>query len=285
VSGIAVIVVAHDSGPLLVNCVARVLADPACREVLVVDNASRDGSIEAVAALPDARLRIERMGRNAGFAVACNRGAALTASPWLVFLNPDALVDVDTLGRLREIALRDATIGLLGADVRDAEGRREAAARRRDPTMARMWATQWARLPGGGAWAGKGLEIEPREEALSTVDATSGALMLLPRELFQRIGGFDEGFFLHAEDLDLCRRVRDAGARVVVANRLPITHVQGSSSRARPLFVIWHKHRSLWRYFAKHERVRAWMPRGMLLLVMLAARMLAQALGRSLRRR
>ena len=284
-SGIAVIVVAHDSGPLLVNCVARVLADPACREVLVVDNASRDGSIEAVAALPDARLRIERMGRNAGFAVACNRGAALTASPWLVFLNPDALVDVDTLGRLREIALRDATIGLLGADVRDAEGRREAAARRRDPTMARMWATQWARLPGGGAWAGKGLEIEPRVEALSTVDATSGALMLLPRELFQRIGGFDEGFFLHAEDLDLCRRVRDAGARVVVANRLPITHVQGSSSRARPLFVIWHKHRSLWRYFAKHERVRAWMPRGMLLLVMLAARMLAQALGRSLRRR
>src|SRR5690606_15185654 len=144
-AGVAVVIVAHDSGPLLTQCVRRVLADPACREVFVVDNASRDGAPEAVAALGDARVRLEPMGRNAGFAAACNRGAAISASPWLVFLNPDALIEPDTLSRLRDIAARDDSIGLLGADVRDADGRREAAARRRDPTLARIWATQMAR--------------------------------------------------------------------------------------------------------------------------------------------
>ena len=284
-AGVAVVIVAHDSGPLLTQCVRRVLADPACREVFVVDNASRDGAPEAVAALGDARVRIEPMGRNAGFAAACNRGAAISASPWLVFLNPDALIEPDTLSRLRDIAARDDSIGLLGADVRDADGRREAAARRRDPTLARIWATQMARATGNSAWAERGLELSVRDEPLSTVDACSGALMLMPRTLFQRIEGFDEGYFLHAEDLDLCRRVRDAGRRVVVANEVPVTHVQGTSSRGRPFFVIWHKHRSLWRYFAKHEGLRFWTLRGMILWLLLAARVVALTGLRLLRRR
>jgi N-acetylglucosaminyl-diphospho-decaprenol L-rhamnosyltransferase len=109
--------------------------------------------------------------------------------------------------------------------------------------------------------------------------------MLMPRSLFQQIGGFDEAFFLHAEDLDLCRRVRDAGRRVAVANHVPVTHVQGTSSRSRPFFVLWHKHRSLWRYFAKHEGVRAWTPRGLVLLAMLGARLVLLGLKRLLRPR
>ncbi len=285
VAGVAVVIVAHDSGPLLVQCASRVLADAACREVFVVDNASADGSIEAIARLADPRLHIERMGRNAGFAVACNRGAAISASPWLLFLNPDALVEPDTLTRLRDLAARDADIGLIGADVRDADGHPEAAARRRDPTLMRLWATQVARMSGSAAWAARGLEQLRRDETVSGVDACSGALMLMPRSLFQQIGGFDEAFFLHAEDLDLCRRVRDAGRRVAVANHVPVTHVQGTSSRSRPFFVLWHKHRSLWRYFAKHEGVRAWTPRGLVLLAMLGARLVLLGLKRLLRPR
>ena len=77
--------------------------------------------------------------------------------------------------------------------------------------------------------------------------------MLLPRALFERIGGFDEGYRLHAEDLDLCRRVRGAGALVACANDVRVLHVRGVSSRSRPLFVEWHKHRGLWRYFTKFE--------------------------------
>ncbi len=88
---------------------------------------------------------------------------------------------------------------------------------------------------------------------MQPVDAVSGALMLMPLGLFVRLGGFDEGYRLHAEDLDLCRRVRVAGYEVVVANDLRVTHVRGVSSRRRPLWVEWQKHRGLWRYFSKFE--------------------------------
>ena len=97
--------------------------------------------------------------------------------------------------------------------------------------------------------------IDPAR-ALQPVDAVSGALMLLPRSLFERIGGFDEGYRLHAEDLDLCRRARQAGALVAVANDVQVVHLRGVSSRSRPLFVEWHKHRGLWRYFRRFDAAR-----------------------------
>ena len=90
-------------------------------------------------------------------------------------------------------------------------------------------------------------------QPLQEVDAVSGALLMVPRALFTRIAGFDEGYRLHAEDLDLCRRARGAGATVAVANDVSVVHVRGVSSRSRPLFVEWHKHRGLWRYFRKFE--------------------------------
>jgi GT2 family glycosyltransferase len=93
-------------------------------------------------------------------------------------------------------------------------------------------------------------------ESVQRVDAVSGALMLMPRSLFDRLGGFDEGYRLHAEDLDLCRRARVSGAIVAVANDIRVLHLRGVSSRARPVFVEWHKHRGLWRYFRKFEAPR-----------------------------
>jgi N-acetylglucosaminyl-diphospho-decaprenol L-rhamnosyltransferase len=88
---------------------------------------------------------------------------------------------------------------------------------------------------------------------VEAVDAVSGALMLLPRSAFERVGGFDESYFLHCEDLDLCRRVRDAGLRVVCANGVTVAHAKGTSSRRRPFFVARHKHRGMWRWFVKFD--------------------------------
>src|SRR3546814_6695296 len=92
--------------------------------------------------------------------------------------------------------------------------------------------------------------------ALQRVEAVSGALMLLPRALFDRIGGFDEGYRLHVEDLDLCRRAREAGAVVAVANDVRVVHVRGVSSRARPGFSEWHQHRGVWRSFSRFHAPR-----------------------------
>jgi hypothetical protein len=84
-------------------------------------------------------------------------------------------------------------------------------------------------------------------------EAVSGALMLLPRKAFVQLGGFDERYFLHFEDLDLCRRARDAGYRVLLAGDVRVLHGKGGSSRHRPVFVSRHKHRGMWRWFRQHD--------------------------------
>ncbi len=248
IAGIAAIVVSHDSEETLDDCLQRLRNADGVSEIRVIDNQSSDASLEIVQrhAVADPRLRFIANPDNPGFAVACNQGAADTHAPWLTFVNPDCLVEADTLARLREHAKGDAP-ALLGADLVDEDGVRDAAARRRDPDFARM-----LRSPAAAQLA---LEIDPAMP-LQPVDAVSGALMLLPRALFERVGGFDAAYRLHAEDLDLCRRVRAAGARVAVANDVRVVHVRGVSSRSRPVFVEWHKHRGLWRYFVKFEAPR-----------------------------
>jgi len=242
---IAAIVVSYNSVETLDDCLTRLRAARDVAEIRVVDNDSRDGTLDIVQrhALADPRLRFIANPDNPGFGVACNQGAADTHSPWLAFVNPDCLVEPDSLVRMvgHAQAIGD---GLIGADLVDDGGVRDAAARRRDPDFAAMLRDRSQARLGVAVDASTSVQI---------VQAVSGALMLLPRALFVRIGGFDEAYRLHAEDLDLCRRARDAGATIACANDVRVVHVRGVSSRSRPLFVEWHKHRGLWRYFGKFE--------------------------------
>jgi GT2 family glycosyltransferase len=255
----SVVVVAADSGPLLRECVSAVLASSAPVEVVLVDNDSRDGEPQKTldAHRDDPRVRSVRNATNLGFGRACNLGAARARGDALLFLNPDGLVEADTIRKFREAAADRANACLLGADVRDPDGNPARGSRRRDPTLRRAlmsmsglarWQERWPAL--------EGIEMSPRvpdDVRTEPVEAVSGACMYLPRALFERVGGFDEGYFLHCEDLDLCRRVRDAGALVAVVHSARVRHVQGSSSRHRPVFVSRHKHRGMWRWFVRHD--------------------------------
>jgi GT2 family glycosyltransferase len=258
--GIAAVVVTHFSAGTIDDCLARLRAAEGVVAIRVVDNASDDDTVAVVQrhAAADARVHFIANPDNPGFATACNQGAADAAgeagagagtsgvAAWLAFVNPDCFVDGDTLSRLRDHA-RALGGGLVGADLVGEDGAHDAAARRRDPDFGAM-----LRSPRAAR-----LDVPAdRARALQRVDAVSGALMVMPRALFARIGGFDAGYRLHAEDLDLCRRVRASGAGVAVANDVVVLHVRGVSSRARPMFVEWHKHRGLWRYFRKFEAPR-----------------------------
>ena len=252
-AAIAAVVVSYQSAATLDDCLHRLRDAHDVAQIRVVDNASRDGSL-AIAqhhALADARVRFIANPDNPGFATACNQGAADCDAPWLAFINPDLMVEADTLERLRDLGqpLGDC---LLGVEQVDAQGRADAAVRRRDPDFAAM-----LRNPAGGARLA--VAADPAQ-ALQAVPALSGALLLMPRALFNRIGGWDAAYRLHVEDLDLCRRAREAGATVAIANELNVLHVRGVSSRARPFFVEWHKHRGLWRYFRKFEAPRRSLP-------------------------
>ncbi|KAF1714232.1 glycosyl transferase [Pseudoxanthomonas yeongjuensis] len=251
---IAVVVVSHESASTLEDCLLRLRAARGVAEIRVIDNASLDGTLDIIQrhAAMDARVRFVGNPDNPGFAVACNQGAGESTAPWLAFVNPDLMIETDTLSRLRLHA--DALAGevLLGVDLVDEADHRDEAARRRDPDFKGMLTAMLS----SPARASK-LGVSANEaESLQRVDAVSGALMLMPRVLFDRLGGFDEGYRLHAEDLDLCRRARVSGATVAVANDIRVLHLRGVSSRARPVFVEWHKHRGLWRYFRKFEAPR-----------------------------
>ena len=247
-ASIAAIVVSHQSAATIDDCLARLRRAHGVAEIRVVDNDSQDGTLDIIQrhAAGDPRVRFIGNPDNPGFAVGCNQGAAASTAPWLAFVNPDLLIETDALSRLLEHAV-GFEAALLGADLVDESGVRDEAARRRDPDFASMLGSPRA--------ARLGVPMDSAQ-ALQRVDAVSGALMLLPRALFERIGGFDEGYRLHAEDLDLCRRAREAGAVVAVANDVRVVHIRGVSSRSRPLFVEWHKHRGLWRYFRKFEAPR-----------------------------
>ena len=249
----SVVIVAADSGAGLVECVAAVLANGPAVEVLVVDNDSHDASIEQVEARfgTNVNVRVVRNGANLGFGKGCNRGAAAARGDALLFLNPDCMVDATAVASLRRLLDADSRIGLIGAMQVDAQGRVDPASRRHDPLLRRALASVsgFARLAPGAGVEIKTDPVMPAEDA----DAISGALMLMSRTAFDRVGGFDEGYFLHCEDLDLSRRVRDAGYRVVCATAIRVLHVKGGSSRARPVFVAWHKHRGMWRWFDKFD--------------------------------
>ena len=249
VPDVSVIVVSADSGPGLHECVRRALACGAVREVLLIDNGSRDGVPEAVARAheQDLRLTVIFNHANLGFGPAVNRAARRSSGSRLLVLNPDCLLEPDTVPRL--VAAFDAQprTGLVGAVVCDAHGVPDPASLRRDPLLARTLTTLFKR-------PGEGIHVEgPMPDHAVEAEAVSGALMLVSRRVFDYLDGFDERYFLHCEDLDLCRRVRDAGYRVMLAGDVRVLHGKGGSSRHRPVFVSWHKHRGMWRWFRSFD--------------------------------
>lgn len=228
---IAAVVVTYQSSSTIDACLARLRAAEGVSEIRVVDNASSDDTLDVVQrhALADPRVQFIANPDNPGFATACNQGARDSQAPWLVFINPDLMVEHDTLRRLCERACGHAAV-LLGVEQVDEHGQPDAAVRRRDPDFAAM-------LRAPRAAAQLAVPADPAL-ALQPVDAISGALMLMQRSLFDRLDGWDGGYRLHAEDLDLCRRARQAGALVAVANDLQVVHVRGVSSRSRPF--LWN---------------------------------------------
>lgn len=243
----SVIIVLADSGPLTRECVEHALASDRPVQVIIVDNGSDDGVPEALdrAYAADDRVSVVYNRANLGFGPAVNRGAAQARGKLLLVLNPDCLIEPDTISRMA--AHVGPHTGIVGAVVQDEAGHVDPASRRRDPLLARALATKLGR---GSA----GIDITgPLPTGAVPAEVVSGAILLMPRSVFETLGGFDEAFFLHCEDIDLCRRARDHGYQVLLAGDVRVMHGKGGSSRHRPVFVSRHKHRSMYLWFRRHD--------------------------------
>lgn len=257
---VSVLMVLADSGAGALEAARLALASPDCVELIVLDNASTDGVPQRLAQTHagDARVQVRAMGGNLGFGAAMNRGAELASGDWLLLLNPDCLLQPGTLQRLLDAAGGGA---LVGAVVCDAAGRPDPASWRRAPTLRRVLCmmTGLARLERRWPALAGVNRRDALPDATVSVEALSGALMLLPRALFVSVGGFDPGYFLHFEDVDLCARLHRTGMPLRLAGGVHVLHAKGGSSGGRALFVARHKHRGLLRYLALHDAAaRRW---------------------------
>ncbi len=254
-----VVVVVYRTGPPLAESVARVLADPAVDELVLVDNGSTpaEAAILDAAAARDARVTLLRGQGNVGFARGANMGAQAGHGRVVVFLNPDAFLRAGCLPALAA-ALDGCAAGpcLAGARVLDHDGGEQRGARRGEvtPVTTLLSLTRLASLP-----LFRRFEVHHEADALPTgpvpVPTVSGACFAMRRADFATMGGFDTGFFLHVEDVDLCWRVRRAGGSVLFQPAAEVTHL-GSTSRTHPMRVEFHKGVGLARYFRKRADTR-----------------------------
>ena len=255
-----VIIVNYNAGELLQSCVRSTLVAGA-RRVIVVDNGSRDGSVEAAeSAIASEQLTVMRNGDNLGFARACNVGAQASDADVLLFLNPDCVLAPEALERMMGVLDSEEGAGMVGGLLCNPDGSEQPGGRRDFPTPRRAFARAFGLSRLGRIFPSLFpdflLHQAPLPAGPVDVDAISGACMLVRREAIDDIGLWDEGYFLHCEDLDWCMRFKLGGWRVVFVPDARVMHVGGACSRTRPVFVEWHKHRGMLRFYTKFFRRR-----------------------------
>lgn len=256
-SKLDVIVVNYNAGDTLRACVESILASQGVSvRCIIVDNASEDGSTDFCQQYAQDKLILLRNTQNLGFSSAVNQGVALSSGAWLMLLNPDVIVPADSLHKLLTVAHTIAgRVGALGCVVRNPDGSEQRGCRRDLPTPAKALAhaVGLQRLFPALQFNHTG---RPLPAAVQTVAAISGSCMLLSRTAYDEIGGFDERYFLHFEDLDYCVRLQRQSWLTLFVPNIEIEHAQGVSSARAPVQVVVHKHRSMLRFFYQHGGVQ-----------------------------
>jgi N-acetylglucosaminyl-diphospho-decaprenol L-rhamnosyltransferase len=247
------VIVSYRSAATLRGCVEPLTRLPGVR-VTVVDNASPDDSVETVADLP---VDLVRSPRNGGFSYGCNLGAARGSAPYVLFLNPDARMGAEALAGMLRVIRAEPETALVGPRIVDDSGELAWSLRRFPRHRSTFAQALFAhRLLPRQAWTDELIRDAAAYEERWSPEWVSGACMLVRRDAFERIGGFDERFFLYCEDTDLCRRLWAAGHVVRFEPAAEVWHVGGASSEPGETQAVAARSRVL--YARKHMgRARA----------------------------
>jgi GT2 family glycosyltransferase len=226
-------------------------------EVVVLDNASEDGSVEMVRERFPSVTVLEGE-ENVGFARGYNRAARGTEGRHLLMLNPDTIVRPGALERL--VAFMDAhpRAGAAGPRLLNSDGSLQYSCRRFPRPLAAMFRnTVLGRLAPGNRYTRDYLMRDWDHGEAREVDWISGAAMCIRREAWEEVGGFDEGYFMYAEDVDWCLRAREGGWGIWYVPEATIVHRIGRSSDQRPTAMVVEFHRSMARFYREHY-AREW---------------------------
>jgi len=272
---LAVVIVNYETGDWLARCLASIEAarGDITADVIVIDNASRDGSADAA---DTTGVRLIRNRTNRYLSPAWNQGAAEVDAPFVLFLNPDTEWFKGTLADLLDAARRHPRAGIVGPMLRNPDGTIYPSGRR-FPSLANAVGHAFVSPISRDNRFTRRYEMEGWDRTTEReVDWVSGACMLFRRAAFDAMHGFDEAFPLYAEELDIATRLRDAGCRVVFTPEVEVIHAVGVSTGGdrRPHRLVVMHSASLYRYYRPH-RAAGW-GRGTLPLAWLALRVRAE---------
>jgi len=255
---IAVIIVNFNAGKTLQRCVNALLKSSEHLRITIVDNASDDGSAQNLRNLFGDHQGIEFLFNpsNLGFAPAVNSVARLVVADWVLILNPDCILEPSALEQLKAALVNDSEAAIAGPAVLDEKGRVQRATVRRFPSPKRSFMTAsglW-RL---GSWIpsfqGVEVDVTKLDKEIRIAEAVSGACMLVRRTALESIGYMDEAYVMHCEDLDLMYRMAEKDLHCLYVPEAQCVHLQGLSSRSRPTWVHFQKHRGMARFFDKFQ--------------------------------
>ena len=274
---VTVVVVNFNSSVLARRCLESAAADLGARDwsAIVIDNASSDGSVDALAALP--RTTVVRNARNAGFGAAVNQAAVRSTAPLLWILNPDCLVHPGAFAALAETLDAHADCAIAAPRLLNADGSVQASARGNPTAWTGLFGrnTLLTKIFPSAAVARRNLparDLVASGVESAPVDWVMGAAMLVRRGMFDAVSGFDEGYFLYWEDADLCRRLWTRGWSTRYVPRAVVTHDGGASARSASALATRAFHRSAYRYYATHVIPWPWHPMRWIAKAALAAR-------------
>jgi len=253
---VTVIVVNFNSGGFLKATAESVLKSTATLELIVVDNCSTDQSLLQLADsfYADPRLKIIRNRLNAGFAKANNIAIAKARGDYILILNPDCIIEPDTIRHLAiEMQTRE-DVGAAGVLIHNPDGTEQAGCRRTIPTPWRTLVRVFhldRYLSRYSRFRSFEMKNSPLPEVPVEVEAISGAFMFVKRRAIDAIGLLDDKYFMHCEDLDWCMRFRRAGWKILFIPHIKILHYKGVCSNQNPFKVMWYKHFGMMRFYRK----------------------------------
>jgi len=253
----SVIIVNFNCGALLTDCVRSILASSVPVEVFVSDNGSVDSSIQQLQQeIDDDRLQVIMNEKKLCVAKASNIPLPATTGDFLLFLNPDCLIQADTIAAMQDAVEKHPDAGMAGCLLRNTDGSEQAGCRRRVPTPVRTLVRILYLDRPFPFLREKGMLLykEALPDAPQTVEAISGAFMLVRRTAVEDVGLMDEAYFLHCEDLDWCMRFRMKGWKVLFVPAVEAMHIKGACGINRPIRVEWHKHCGMVRFYRKFFR-------------------------------
>ncbi len=248
---VSAILVTCNSAGRIVQCLSS-LVDEIVRvggEIIIFDNDSHDSTVRAAkSAAPMARIFESR--QNIGFAAAVNKASELAGGRFLLFLNPDVIIDRKAIETLNEAMGRQSRPDAMVGRMRNPDGSFQPTCRN-IPTMGNIFFSRGSFLT---ALMGQKTDKYTLGDfqKITEVPAAAATCMIIEREFFRQLGGFDSRFFLFMEDTDLCLRIGQLGGKVYFVPEAGGVHFWGQSSEASVLKRSWHHHMSLWRYFLKH---------------------------------